>query len=298
MEYTFGDVKLVDSETISRSSSNGILVTGTQPLDAILSPNYSSAPKSLQDLQNAAKGGGLSQGILHVLAGPQHHLSRILARIAVMAQLPPVDGGVNARHVFYAEFNNFFDPYAVSQIAMERSLTPSTVLDKIEISRGFNWDQSIEIIAKLLSARIVPGSVVLISGLTTFMNQADPSHFEGLREMIGGLKKCQQAAPVHMVATVPIADGSTYKPRGGHLLYHFAGCIIAVSEPRETRSGSRVTDWVLVRHPAYPERTLQFWDHAAAAVKATKKARARKGDLSTFRTLEDFTVGTTRTKRS
>ena len=296
MEYMLGDVKLVDSETLARSSSNDVLVTGTQTLDEILSPNYvqnhSNAPKSAQE---AAKGGGLCQGILHVLAGPQHQLSRVLMRLAVMAQLPPVDGGVNARHVFYVELNNFFDPYAVSQIAMERSLTPTLVLDKIEISRGFNWDQSIEIVAKLLPARIVPDSVVIVSGLTSFMNPADPTHFEGLREMIGGLKKCQQAAPVWMVATVPIADGSMYKPRGGHLLYHFAGCMIAVSESRETRSGSRVTDWVLVRHPGYPERTLQCWDHAAAAaVKAARKTRARKGDLSTFRTLEDFTAGTRR----
>src|SRR5271157_3618587 len=281
MEYILGDVKLVDSETLARSSSNDVLVTGTQPLDALLSPSYTNVPKNLQNLQNAAKGGGLSQGILHVLAGPQHSLSRVLMRAAVMAQLPPVDGGVNARRVLYVELNNFFDPYAVSQIAMERSLTPTLVLDKIEI------------FAKLLPARIVPGCVVLVSGLTSFMNPADPSHFEGLREMIGGLKKCQQAAPVHIMTTVPIADGSMYKPRGGHLLYHFAGCIIAVSEPRETRSGSRVTDWVLVRHPGYPERTLQCWDHAAPA-KAARKARARKGDLSTFRTLDDFTAETRR----
>jgi hypothetical protein len=131
MEYMLDDVKLVDSETLARSSINDVLVTGTQPLDSILSPNYSSAPKSLQDMQNAAKGGGLCPGILHVLAGPQHQLSRVLMRAAVMAQLPPVDGGVNARHVFYVELNNFFDPYAVSQIAMERSLTPTLVLDKI-----------------------------------------------------------------------------------------------------------------------------------------------------------------------
>nr|MDO8112686.1 hypothetical protein [Candidatus Sigynarchaeota archaeon] len=289
MEYTFGNVKMMDSETLVRTSSNDTLRTDTQPLDEILSPRYSSTPRTPQERQIAARDGGLVPGILHIIAGPQQQLSKVLMRLAIMAQLPRVDGGVGASRVFYAELNNFFDPYQVSQIAMEKSLTPAKVLDKIEIARGFNWDQAIEIIAKLLPAKACcPGSVVLISGLTSFMDPADPAHFDGLREMIGGLKACQQnAAPVYMVATVPIASGSMFKPRGGHLLYHFAGCLLAVSEPRETKAGSRVTDWVLVRHPAYGERTLQCWVHAPVA-KTVKKARSRKGDLSTFRTLEDF----------
>ncbi|MBN2154302.1 MAG: hypothetical protein JW839_22800 [Candidatus Lokiarchaeota archaeon] len=292
MEFDYENVKMVDSEALARAPGGTLLRTGTPPLDEILSPGYVASPKGPQERQKAARGGGLVPGILHVLAGPQHLLSRVLMRLAVMAQLPPVDGGVGASRVFYVELNNFFDPYLVSRVAMEmeRPLNPAGVLDRIDIARGFNWGQAVEIVGKALPAKVAPRSVVLVSGLTSLMDPSDAASFEGLREMVAGLKRCQQAAPVYMAATCPIADGSTYKPRGGHMLYHHAGVIVAVSGPRETRSGSTVTEWVLVRHVAFPERVLQCWDHAAAEKRATRKhAGARKGDLSTFRTLDDFT---------
>jgi len=293
MEFVYENVKMTDSEALARaSSSNAILHTETSPLDEILSPDYSATPKIQQERQLAARSGGIVPGILHVLAGPQHYLSRVLMRLAVMAQLPPVDGGAGATRVFYVELNNFFDPYLVSQVAKEHSLNPASVLERIDIARGFNWDQAVEIVGKMLPAKVVPRSVVLVSGLTALMNPSDTTSFEGLREMVGGLKRCQQAAPVHLVATCPVADGSTYKPRGGHMLYHHAGVIVAVTEPQVTRSGSRVTDWVLVRHVAFPERVLHCWDHAAAVKKSEKRARGRKGDLSTFRTLDDFSGST------
>jgi hypothetical protein len=293
MEFVYENVKMTDSEALARaSSSNAILHTETSPLDEILSPDYSATPKIQQERQLAARSGGIVPGILHVLAGPQHYLSRVLMRLAVMAQLPPVDGGAGATRVFYVELNNFFDPYLVSQVAKEHSLNPASVLERIDIARGFNWDQAVEIVGKMLPAKVVPRSVVLVSGLTALMNPSDTTSFEGLREMVGGLKRCQQAAPVHLVATCPVADGSTYKPRGGHMLYHHAGVIVTVTEPQVTRSGSRVTDWVLVRHVAFPERVLHCWDHAAAVKKSEKRARGRKGDLSTFRTLDDFSGST------
>jgi hypothetical protein len=292
MEYTHENVKMVDSETLARASNKTILHTGTSPLDEILSPDYMTNPKTQQERQKAARSGGLVPGILHVLAGPQHYLSNVLMRLAVMAQLPPVDGGAGAARVFYVELNNFFDPYKVSQVAMEKNLNPTSVLEKIDIARGFNWDQAVEIVGKMLPAKVTPRSTVLVSGLTSLMDPSDAASFEGLREMVAGLKRCQQAAPVHLIATCPIADGSTYKPRGGHMLYHHAACIVTVTEPRETRSGSKMTEWVLVRHLAFPERFLKVWDHVAAAKKAAKRARGRKGDLSTFRTLDDFTFTT------
>nr|MDO8087013.1 hypothetical protein [Candidatus Sigynarchaeum springense] len=291
MEFVYENVKMVDSDALARASNGTILHTGTPPLDEILSPDYLASPKNVQERQKAARGGGLVPGILHVLAGPQHLLSRVLMRLAVMAQLPPVDGGAGAARVFYVELNNSFDPYLVSQVAMERSLNPASVLERIDIARGFNWDQAVEIVGKALPAKVVSRLVVLVSGLTTFMDPSDAASFEGLREMVGGLKRCQQAAPVYLVATCPVADGSTYKPRGGHMLYHHAGAIVVVNGPRETRSGSKLTEWVLVRHVAFPERVLQCWDHAAAEKKAARRlaGRTRKGDLSTFRTLDDFT---------
>ncbi len=290
MEFIYENVKMVDSETLARTSSSTILHTGTPPLDEILSPDYVSSPKSPQERHKAARGGGLVPGILHVLAGPQHLLSRVLMRLAVMAQLPPVDGGAGASRVFYVELNNFFDPYLVSQVAMEKSLNPTSVLERIDIARGFNWDQAVEIVGKSLPAKVVPRSAVLVSGLTALMDPSDAASFEGLREMVAGIKRCQQAAPAYLVATCPVADGSTYKPRGGHMLYHHAGAIVVVNGPRETRSGSKVTEWVLVRHAAFPARVLQCWDHAVAEKKAARKLAGKRkgGDLSTFRTLDDF----------
>jgi len=269
-----------------RTSKKQVLQVGTPSLDEILSPKCNEGTQSRQKHEK----GGLIPGMLHVFTGPQKFLSGVLMRLSVVAQLPPVIGGINAKHVFYVELNNYFDPYLVSKFTLTKKLTPSKVLERIEISRGFNWDQSVEIVSRHLPAKIRANSIVLISGLTKWFDPRESTNYEGLREMLNGLKKCFYQPNVYMVATAPIAEatapiaeGSKFKPRGGTNLTHFAGCIISILKPKKTRARSTITEYFMSQHPLYPQRRKKYWDHSA-----NKKIKTKKSKLSTFRMLEDF----------
>ncbi|MBD3188695.1 hypothetical protein GF325_17845 [Candidatus Bathyarchaeota archaeon] len=251
------------------------LLTLSPLLDTILSCDARDSPVT-------AGRAGLVPGILHLLAGPQGFLSTILMRAAVSAQRPPVEGGIDATWVHYIELNNDFDPYVISKIAQEKRLTPSRVLGRIEISRGFNWDQAVEIIGRYLPARVKSRSIVLISGITTWFDPASQEHYRGLREMIHGLKQCFHEKHVYMLATAPVADGSTFKPKGGNNLTHFAG-VVATFSCKQLNSGSIVTTCELVQHPFLPRRVRESWDHSG-----NRKARMARGSSLRFTTLEEF----------
>jgi len=114
-------------------------------------------------------------------------------------------------------------------------------------------------VAKKVPEQAAPGSVVLLSGLTSQMDAADPRSFEGLQEMIGGIKRCLERPPTWVVATSPVARGSVFKPVGGNNLLHFAGCIVAVTRRQQSET-TTVTEYRLVKHPQAPERvTKEFF---------------------------------------
>lgn len=271
------NLKTLSGEELVRNFKKHVIRTETPPLDEILGPKFKPRGK------NGGASGGMMQGVLNLLVGPQKPLSRVLMRLAVMAQLPPVEHGIDANQVCYVEINNYYDPYYVSRFALSKRLTPANVHEKIMISRGFNQDQAVEIVANLLPEQVVPRSLVLISGLANYFDPREKGHFQGMREMVNGLKQCLSRPDVYMVATAPLADGSSIKPRGGTILAHFAGCIVVVSPGRKTRAGSTVTQYSLLQHPLYPQRHLKSWSHAAK-----KRGKSRVKDLASFRTLEDF----------
>ncbi|MHA1684474.1 MAG: hypothetical protein ACTSUE_26285 [Promethearchaeota archaeon] len=281
MKTIIDRVVLSNGEKIMENNRGKILQTSTAILDEILSSNHGN-PRSRG--QGASRlPGGLIPGMLHVISGPHRVLSLFLMRIAVVAQLPPAFGGINAKHVFYVELNNDFDPYRVSQIALAKQLSPKKVLGCIEISRGFNWDQSVEILASYLPDRITGKSVVLVSGITSWFDPRDKEHYLGLHETIGGLKRCLRKPDVYMVATAPVADGSRFKPRGGNNLTHFAGCVLSLSV-KKIPAGSVLTRLELSQHPAFPVRVNESWDHSA-----NKRIAPKRGSsTSSLRTLEDF----------
>ncbi len=294
MTTTIDGLDVIDGETLLKTANTRLLRTGTTPVDELLSAGFDAlhsrvtTPGGNQASRAAvARRGGLLPNVVHVISGPQRYLSGVLMRVAVMAQLPPANGGINARHVFYAEFNNHLDPYKLSRFAMERGLTPSRVLECIEVSRGFNWDQAVDIVARLLPLGIVDDSVVLVSGLTVGFDPTQTAHYEGLHAMIQGLKQCLRYKRVYVVLTAPVADGSTFKPRGGHNIAHFAGCMLSMSRPRPVSSGSTVHEWAMFKHPLYPERVLKCWNHAPAAL--ARRKRGKGSDPATMHALEDFT---------
>ncbi|HME51413.1 MAG TPA: hypothetical protein VKM55_04300 [Candidatus Lokiarchaeia archaeon] len=196
------------------------LKTGTPALDALLSPDF---PSDKGDPETTT--GGILPGIVHVLAGPTWLLAELLMHLAVASQLPVEHGGIGCERVIYGLFDNATNPNDMASEARALGVNPTDALDRIQIARGFNWDQSVEIVAKKVPELAIPNSLILLSGLTSQMDARDLLSFVGLQEMIGGIKKCLDKPPMYVVATSPVAQGSIYKPIGGHNLYHFAGCI-------------------------------------------------------------------------
>ncbi|MHA1368300.1 MAG: hypothetical protein ACTSRA_01105, partial [Promethearchaeota archaeon] len=221
-----------------------MLRTGIPELDEILTPTrldgFEPDNKTTRDkgIRKTYRRCGISQGMLHLLAGPPALLSKITMQIAVVAFLPTELGGINATSVFYFEMNNHFDPYHVSRFAAKNNLDPSFVLDRIYIARGFNWDQAVEIVAEYLPKAVTPNTAVIISGITTFFDPRVSEHFKGINEMIQGIKKCiEKTRNVYFIATSRIAPGSTFKPHGGNALNHFAGVVITINK-KELKSGT------------------------------------------------------------
>jgi hypothetical protein len=258
---------VIDSYALAAADTAPWLLTGHDPLDRLLGPVGGRS--------------GIAPGILHVLAGGLHHLSPILHGIAVRALLPPGQGGVSAAKVLYAVFDNHFDPYLLGEIGRQHGLVPSDVLARIQVARAFTWDQAIENVARYIPAAAVPGTVVLYSGLTALCDPKDREHQDSLHELVAGIKKTMAAAPVCLLATAPLANGSVIKPSGGNNLYHLAGVLVAVR--RERLDTGTTTTYHLVKHPALAEAEITTWEPAPNRRRAKKQ-----GNVSKIAMLDDF----------
>jgi hypothetical protein len=258
---------VIDSYSLAAADTAPWLRTGHDPLDRLLGPVNGRS--------------GIAPGILHLFAGRLHHLSPILHRIATRALLPADQGRVGAPKVLYAVLDNYFDPYLLGEVGRQHGLVPSEVLSRVQVARAFTWDQAIENVARYIPAAAVPGTVVLYSGLTALYNPKDRDHQESLHELVAGIRKNMAAAPVYLVATAPMANGSVTKPSGGNNLYHLAGVLVAVR--RERLDTGTTTIYHLVKHPALAEAEITTWEPAP------DRRRAKKhGNVAKIASLDDF----------
>ncbi|NMC04664.1 MAG: hypothetical protein GYA24_05600 [Candidatus Lokiarchaeota archaeon] len=226
-------------------------------------------------------GGGLLHDILHVVAGPGRWTARLLEALAVSAQAPAGKGGAGCTRVAYVLCDNRFDPYHCTQVARAAGLDPGAALDCIAIARGFNWDQVVEACTRL-PGQVAPGTLVVVSGLTDPFDPAGKANFDGLREALHAIGRCFEHEPVYAIASAPVAQGSTFKPRGGHLLYHAAGCIVTVTR-EDLSATTQAMRYHLVKHPLKGEATA-----TQAIVSPSRKVKKGQDALRSFRTLDDF----------
>ncbi|MHA1892516.1 MAG: hypothetical protein ACTSYS_16100 [Promethearchaeota archaeon] len=282
------EINLVEGIDVLFASRKSILKTGTPAMDKILSTKLTGNYMREFDDENRNLNGGFTPGMLYLMAGPQKFLSTILMRVAVSAGLPFTMGGVNARKVLYVELNNHFDPYLVSELALSRGISPESIFNKMYIARGFNWEQSVELISHHVPSIVENDSVILISGITTWFKPNIARHHDNIKKMINGLKSCFQHENIYIIATAPLADGSNFKPRGGNNIIHFAGCVITVSQ-RITQSRSVITEYTLLQHPLIPQRTVIDWEHSknndvSLGIKAKREGQTRNQVLDEFLT--------------
>ncbi len=202
-------------------------------------------------------GGGVQPETTHVFYGAPHVTTRLLQRLAVLAQLPGPDGGLNAGRVVYVDAENTFDPYALSQLAIERHLDPRKALQRIALARAFSWEQVVELVAEKLAA---PGGadgagLVCIAGLTTMLVPTEARHYQQLLQVIAGIKQliARQHGQVTVVASTRLHPQSAYRPLGGNVLCHFATVLVRVEDH------PKLVEYILERHPSRPpQRLLDF----------------------------------------
>ena len=202
-------------------------------------------------------GGGVQPEVTHLFYGAPRVTTRLLQRLAVFAQLPGPDGGLNAERVVYVDGENNFDPYALSQLAIERHLDPRKALQRIALARAFSWEQVVEIVAEKLTS---PGgadgaSLVCIAGITAMLVPGEPRHYQQLLQVVAGIKQlvARQRGQVTVAASTRLHPHSTYRPLGGNILCHFAAVLVRVEDR------PKLVEYILERHPSRPpQRLLDF----------------------------------------
>jgi hypothetical protein len=211
----------------------------------------SSGDSTLDELLG---GGGFHKNLVYLLYGDKTATTNILLTTSVISQKSYAYGGLGGDNVKIAfiDGNNRFNPYNVSKFAVSHNLSPPKVLDNILIARAFTWEQMIELLEHKLSD-LEEVKVVLISGITTLLQNYEKQTFEDLLKAINGIKKILQKTKPLIVITAPLNKHSSFRPKGGKILSHFGNVLVLINNEE------RYIEYVLIQHPFLSERHLLKW---------------------------------------
>lgn len=206
-------------------------------------------------------GGGFEPGLFNLVYGDIHgSVTSLLLSASVTSQLPGFNNGAGSKVVFVDAWNSF-NPYTVSCKAASMGLNPEKVLEGIFVSRAFTSGQVEELILKKAEEEIdrIGARVLIVSGLTALhladdigkkLKQETLSRLVGI---YGHLHRLSFQRNLVVVASTELAENSEYRPAGGRALSHYANVHLMVKER------PRVTEYVLVKHPSFPERKTLVW---------------------------------------
>lgn len=205
-------------------------------------------------------GGGFEPGLFNLVYGEAHaSVTSLLLSASVTSQLPSFNNGAGSKVVFIDVWNSF-NPYTVSCKAASLGLNPETVLEGILVSRAFTSGQVEQLILKKVEEEIerIGARVLIVSGLPALHLADDPKGpkqetLSKLVEIYGQLHRLSFQRNIVVVASTGLAENSEYRPAGGRALSHYANVHLMV------RERPRVTEYILVKHPAISERKALVW---------------------------------------
>jgi len=211
----------------------------------------SSGDSTLDELLG---GGGFHKDLVYLLYGDKVATTNILLTTSVISQKSYAHGGLrgNCVKIAFIDGNNRFNPYNVSKFAVSQNLSPRIVLENILIARAFTWEQMIELLEHKLS-NIEEVRVVLISGITSLLQNYEKQTFEDLLKAIHGIKQILQKTKPLIIITAPLNEYSSFRPKGGKIISHFGNVLVLINDEE------RYVEYVLVQHPFLPERRLLKW---------------------------------------
>lgn len=212
-------------------------------------PIISSGDSTLDELL----GGGFRKDLVYLLYGDKKKTTNVLITTSVISQKSFSNGGLGERiKIAFIDGNNRFNPYNVSKFAVTQKLSPTTVLENILIARAFTWDQMIELLENKIST-LGQVKVVLISGITSLLQNYERQTFEDLLRAIDGIKKILERTKPLIIITAPLNEYSLFRPKGGKILSHFGNVLAMINDDE------RYTEYSLVQHPFLPENRLLKW---------------------------------------
>jgi hypothetical protein len=163
---------------------------------------------------------------------------------------------------------NIFPYYEIASEARRQSYDPLVILDRIQLSRAFNFHQITEIITKRLPNLLevknqlkivfVPqiSSQYLSTESLEYLEYAKLSVAEGalseLTQTVGALKSLALQHNLLVIMTASSATGSKTKALGGTYLTHSASSVIRMTSSTESSAKEYDVHFTLQKDPARP----------------------------------------------
>jgi DNA repair protein RadA len=223
---------------------------------------------------NRILGGGVETGAITELIGEfGSGKTQICFTLAVTAQQSIEDGGFDG-NVCVIDTEGTFMPERIMQIAEERGLDSTKVLEKILIARAYNSEHQIILINSL-------PELVEKSGIKLVIMDSMIGHFRGeyigrgtlaerqqkLGSCLSKLLRVAEAFNISVVLTNQVMStpdtmyGDPNKPTGGHVMAHACTHRVFLRKGRKNTRLARVID-----SPSLPEEKIRFAITAAGVV--------------------------------
>ncbi|MHA2102647.1 MAG: hypothetical protein ACW981_04430 [Candidatus Hodarchaeales archaeon] len=209
---------------------------------------------------------GIEEGILTLLHAPESSRFYLPLYIELVLRF------YNKRPIYFIDCNNLFPVYEIIESAVARRIPdPHEPLNKVMISRCFNYHQMTELIDQHLEPAIVelvewervdPPPLIIVAGISSLhfsQEAADYLRYDKkppwwcvfeLQQSLGILKNLSMKYRLPILLTTSSLSQQSLKALGGTFLMHTAQAVIKIEE---TGAGVYGT---LIKHPSYPSQRV------------------------------------------
>ena len=224
-------------------------------------------------------GGGLRKGLIHGIGSTKAVMASLDHQLLLQYHL--TISRDQWKPVMLVEGINSFNPYRLSKMAVSHLISPSVLLDNIQVVRAFQWYQMIELVEERVPEWIdgnpsaVPG-MILVVGITTDFEEMVVNHtddprtkdqqkmgvnlkpFRDLKRALGAFSKVTQFSP-YIVFLTTLHSKSQMKLAGGNYFRHYCNVIGRII-PAE-----RYCMYHVDQHPFLPAKSVRVWDRQVRA---------------------------------
>ena len=242
-----GRMFITAKEYYERRRSISVISTGVKALDELLD------------------GGIETQAITEFIGEFGAGKTQLCHQLAVMVQLPPSRGGLNAS-ALYVDTEGTFRPERVVAMAEYRGLDPSDALDRIVYARAYNSDHQMLVVdeaKKVIEERGI--KLLIVDSLVGHFRAEYPgrenlaARQQKLNRHISQLMRIASVYDVAVVVTNQVIAapdvffGNPLRPAGGNIVAHGCTYRIWIRKGKEGKRIARIID-----SPKHAEKEAVF----------------------------------------